>query len=181
LSEILSGIGTEKLEGILPEIIANANHPTPHIRDGYLSLFVFLPGNYGDRFQPYLPQIIPPILAGLADESEMVRDTSLRAGQMIVTHYAYSSIEVVFLFIYLFIYLFICLFFFWKKNNQKLLLPQLEVSMFDPNWRIRQSSTQLVGDLLYRITGATGKTQVLLFSFFLFLSFFFSFFSYWDF
>jgi len=50
--------------------------------------------------------------------------------------------------------------------------------MFDPNWRIRQSSTQLVGDLLYRITGATGKTQVLLFSFFLFLSFFFSFFSY---
>jgi len=53
---------------------------------------------------------------------------------MIVTNYAHSSIE--------------------------LLLPQLENGMFDANWRIRQSSVQLVGDLLYKITGASGKTQV---------------------
>ena len=71
------------------------------------------------------------IYKGLADESEYVRDTSLKAGQRIVNLYADTAIE--------------------------LFLPELEKGLFDDNWRIRHSSVQLLGDLLYRISGVTGK------------------------
>ncbi|KAI9492588.1 armadillo-type protein [Zychaea mexicana] len=135
LSEVLAGLGLERMDGLLPEIIANADSPRPYVREGFISLLIYLPATFGGRFQPYLGRIIPPILMGLADESEFVRDASLRAGRMIVINYATKAVD--------------------------LLLPELEKGLFDDNWRIRQSSVQLVGDLLFRITGTTNPKNAL--------------------
>ncbi|KAI9477816.1 MAG: armadillo-type protein [Benjaminiella poitrasii] len=131
LSEVLAGLGLERLDGLLPEIISNADSPRSYVREGFISLLIYLPATFGSRFQPYLGRIIPPILMGLADESEYVRDASLRAGRMIVTNYATKAVD--------------------------LLLPELEKGIFDAKWRIRQSSVQLVGELLFRITGIIHK------------------------
>ncbi|OBZ91073.1 Translational activator gcn1 [Choanephora cucurbitarum] len=133
LSEVLAGLGLERLDGLLPEIISNADSPRAYVREGFISLLIYLPATFGTRFQPYLGRIIPPILTGLADESEYVREASLRAGRMIVTNYATKAVD--------------------------LLLPELEKGIFDNKWRIRQSSVQLVGELLFRITGITHKNN----------------------
>ncbi|CAO3631190.1 unnamed protein product [Mucor hiemalis] len=133
LSEVLAGLGLERLDGLLPEIISNADSPRAYVREGFISLLIYLPATFGPRFQPYLGRIIPPILMGLADESEYVREASLRAGRMIVTNYATKAVD--------------------------LLLPELEKGLFDDKWRIRQSSVQLVGELLFRITGITSKNN----------------------
>ena len=117
LSEVLSGLGMERLEGILPDIIANAQSPRSTVREGFMSLLVFLPVTFGTRFQPHLPKIISPILSGLADNEEYVREAAMRAGRMIVSNYS--------------------------KNAIDLLLPELEQGMFDPGWRIRVSQTLL--------------------------------------
>ncbi|KAJ7672704.1 armadillo-type protein [Mycena rosella] len=133
LSEVLSGLGMERLEGLLPDIIANAQSPRPTVREGFMSLLVFLPATFGSRFQPHLPKIIAPILSGLADVEEYVREAAMRAGRMVVTNYSSKAID--------------------------LLLPELEHGMFDPGWRIRQSSITLVGELLFKVSGISGKAS----------------------
>ncbi|KAJ7043552.1 armadillo-type protein [Mycena alexandri] len=131
LSEVLSGLGMERLEGLLPDIIANAQSPRATVREGFMSLLVFLPATFGSRFQPHLPKIIAPILSGLADVEEYVREAAMRAGRMVVTNYSSKAID--------------------------LLLPELEQGMFDSGWRIRQSSITLVGELLFKVSGISGK------------------------
>lgn len=133
LSEVIGGLGVEKLLSFMPEIIATAERMdiAPHVKDGYIMMFIYLPMVFKKDFTPYIGQIINPILKALADENEYVRDTALRAGQRIVNMYADTAIT--------------------------LLLPELERGLFDDNWRIRYSSVQLLGDLLYKISGVSGK------------------------
>lgn len=97
----------------MPEIIATAerNDVAPHVKDGYIMMFIYIPVVFTSEFTPYIGQIINPILKALADENEYVRDTALKAGQRIVNLYAESAIL--------------------------LLLPELEKGLFDDNWRIR--------------------------------------------
>ncbi|KAF9479098.1 ARM repeat-containing protein [Pholiota conissans] len=133
LSEVLSGLGMERMEGLLPDIIANARSPRPTVREGFMSLLVYLPATFGTRFQPHLPKIISPILGGLSDTEEYVREAAMRAGRMVVNNYSTKAID--------------------------LLLPELESGMFDPGWRIRQSSITLVGELLFKVSGISGKAS----------------------
>lgn len=134
LSEVLAGLGIERLEALLPDVITSTASPRAYVREGFISLLIYLPATFGHRFSPHLARIIPPILNGLADESEYVRDASMRAGKMIIANYSNKAIE--------------------------LLLPELEKGMLDSSWRIRQSSISLTGELLYRVTGISGKVEL---------------------
>ncbi|RMX46865.1 hypothetical protein pdam_00022068, partial [Pocillopora damicornis] len=133
LDEVLCAMGTNRLEKLMPEVISTTERVdlAPHVREGYLMLYIYLPSTFKDDFIPFVGPVIPSVLKGLADESEHVRDTSLKAGQRIVNLNANTAIE--------------------------LFLPELEKGLFDDNWRIRHSSVQLLGDLLYEISGVTGK------------------------
>lgn len=74
LSEVFSGLGIERMESMLPEIISCTTSPRAYVREGFISLLIYLPSVFGDRFAPYLGRIIQPILNGLADESDFVRE-----------------------------------------------------------------------------------------------------------
>ncbi|XP_068166575.1 stalled ribosome sensor GCN1 [Antennarius striatus] len=133
LAEVMAGLGVEKLDKLMPDVVQTASKVdiASHVRDGYIMMFIYLPLTFGDKFTPYVGPIIPCILKALADENEYVRDTALRAGQRVISMYAETAIA--------------------------LLLPELEQGLFDDLWRIRFSSVQLLGDLLFHISGVTGK------------------------
>ena len=131
LSEILAGLGTSRLDDTLPLIFQNVKSSKPIVREGYMSLFIFLPACFGTSFAAYLSQIVPYLLAGLADDVEAVREISLRAGRLLVKKYSNRAVD--------------------------LLLPELQSGLADDNYRIRLSSMELVGDLLYSITGINSE------------------------
>ncbi|CAK4033172.1 Translational activator gcn1 [Lecanosticta acicola] len=133
LSEVLAGLGTGRLEETLPTILQNVSSSKSTVREGFMSLFIFLPACFGNSFANYLSRIIPPILAGLADDVESIRETALRAGRLLVKNFASRSVE--------------------------LLLPELERGLADDSYRIRLSSVELVGDLLFNLTGISGKAE----------------------
>ncbi|KAE9981119.1 hypothetical protein BLS_007786 [Venturia inaequalis] len=133
LSEVLAGLGTTRLEETLPTILQNVASSKSAVREGFMSLFIFLPVCFGNSFSNYLSKIIPPILTGLADDVEAIRETALRAGRLLVKNFATRAID--------------------------LLLPELERGLADDSYRIRLSSLELVGDLLFNLTGITAKAE----------------------
>ncbi|OTF74341.1 GCN1-like protein [Euroglyphus maynei] len=133
LAEVLGGLGKDHLDKYMPKILeVTENQDVPaYVKDGFIMLYIYLPSVFTQHFASYISRVINPILKALADENEFVRETALRAGQRIVNMYAETAIQ--------------------------LLLPELERGLFNENWRIRYSSVQLLGDLLFKITGLSGK------------------------
>ncbi|KIX10285.1 uncharacterized protein Z518_01367 [Rhinocladiella mackenziei CBS 650.93] len=133
LSEVLAGLGTGRLEETLPTILQNVASTRATVREGFMTLFIFLPACFGNSFANYLAQIIPSLLGGLADDVEAIRETALRAGRLLVKNFASRAID--------------------------LLLPELQRGLADDSYRIRLSSVELVGDLLFNLTGISAQTD----------------------
>lgn len=133
LAEVMSGLGLSKLDELLPTILDGVTSYRAYVREGFMPLLLFIPICYGPQFAPYINQIIQPILGGLADTDESIRDTALKAGKLIVKKYATKAID--------------------------LLLPELEKGMFNENERIRLSSVQLTGELLFQVTGISSRNE----------------------
>ncbi|EFN56582.1 hypothetical protein CHLNCDRAFT_144295 [Chlorella variabilis] len=125
LGEVLAVQGAGQVAALLPDIIAGCRARNAAVREGHLTLFKYLPLCMPDEFVAHLPEVLTCILDGLADEAEGVRDAALAAGRVAVELYAESSLALV--------------------------LPAVEAGITNANWRIRQSSVELLGDLLFKV------------------------------
>lgn len=135
LSEVLAALGMDRLEALLPSVLDYTSNSPAHVREGGIALLIYLPGTFGTvRFAPYVSRIVSPILNGLADINDSVREMSMRAGRMIIGSFPKDAVD--------------------------LLLPELEQGMFDETPRIRLSSLQLCSELLFRLGGISGKSTL---------------------
>eukprot|EP00892_Ulva_mutabilis_P008725 jgi/Ulvmu1/6224/UM028_0082.1 len=134
LAEVIAVLGDAHLAAIIPGIVAGCSDRAPAVRDGNLTLLVHLPATCRRSFEPHLEVALPCVVNGLADESEEVRGTSMAAARKIVDFYATTSTP--------------------------LLLPVLELSLLNENWRIRECAVKLLGELLYKIAGTSGKVKL---------------------
>ena len=92
----------------------------------------------GQGFTSLLDESLPPLISGLSDDNEQVRDVAMRAGRVLIKSHG-------------------------KVHFDKI-LPILQNGMADTDYRIRYSSLMLLGDLLSMIGGTSvlrtdGDTQ----------------------
>ena len=106
------------------------------MREGHLTILRFLPISLGDVFEAHLVDALACVLQGLADEDEPVREAALNAGRVFVEEFSHSG------------------------SSLDLILPAIEDGIVSDNWRIRQSSVELLGSMLFRIIGSSGKVRV---------------------
>eukprot|EP00439_Symbiodinium_sp_Y106_P013527 s153_g1.t4 len=143
LSEVLMAKGPERVQELLPDILLNASDKDrvsiPHrvefsvdaeplAREGYLGLFEYLPPAMGSSFEPYLEEVLTTLLDGMSDDTASVRDTALKAAQVIIRHFG--------------------------SSHTALLLPPLEEGVFVVDWRVRHGAIQLMGQLIQQILRA---------------------------
>ncbi|KAL0272371.1 UNVERIFIED_CONTAM: hypothetical protein PYX00_005366 [Menopon gallinae] len=56
LSEVVGGLGVEKLHKLMPDIIATSERTdiAPHVKDGYIMMFIYMPVVFTTEFTPYI-------------------------------------------------------------------------------------------------------------------------------
>ena len=131
LAEVLFALGIDRFDAMLEEFLLQTEHKDSNVREGHLMLFVYLPMSFKNDFRQYIERIVPSLLKGLADVEEGVRDTAMRASAGIISNFSDTSIE--------------------------LLMPELERGLTSEEWRIRESSVKLLGEMLFQLSGVTGK------------------------
>ena len=134
LAECLNALGGDRFVAILPEVYRGC---ISSIKSSRRSLTPkFLPLSVGQKFEPYLSESLTTVLTGLADEEESVRDAALGAGRVFVSAYSHS------------------------ESALDLILPAIETGTNATEWRIRHCALELLGSMLFRIVGSSGKARV---------------------
>ena len=121
-AEILISFNKEFLDIKLKELINKIINGNLIIKEGYLSVFVFLTGCLGEDFQCYFDIVFPLIIEAFSNENEKIRNVSTKIFE-------------------------ICIIFFARKQTKTLVEPLLN-RFYDVNWRIRNSSIALIKTLI---------------------------------
>ena len=61
---MVGGLGLDKLKELMPDIISTSErtHIHPHVRDGYIMMYIYLPSVFPEEFLQYVGPIIPSVL-----------------------------------------------------------------------------------------------------------------------
>ena len=95
LSEVIAGLGIERFTELMPQLLERCEDRRASVREGVLSVFVYMPQacESAQEFEPFIAGTLQPVLKGLADEGESVRDIALRAAKVLVEMYAQSALD----------------------------------------------------------------------------------------
>ena len=134
LSELLASYHSDdKISECLPVILEGLNAKNPCVRESFCQVFVYLPKALSSDFPYWMEQIIPPLLSKLGDDKEAVRSVTLKGLKIMVYMFHLTEFD--------------------------LLLELLEEGLEFIDYRVRDSTLILIGDLLNGLAGNEGSVS----------------------
>lgn len=125
---------SDVFEKWLNDILELNTSDSPLLKEGYFWTLAALPSTLKGHFSKYIEYVLPNVVSGLSDDHENIREVAFQAGKMIIERHGATDTDK--------------------------LLPTLKRSLFDTNWRIRESSVTLLS-LLLQILGGVKSTASL--------------------
>ena len=60
LAEVVGGLGVDKMNAVMPDIIKHSERTdlAPHVKDGYIMMFIYMPSVFPEEFTKYIGQVI---------------------------------------------------------------------------------------------------------------------------
>ncbi len=89
-AEMLVSYGDNFLDRNLPDIISRIQENDSVAKEGYLGIFVFLPGCLEEKFEKYFDLIFPLIIEAFSDNNEKVRNVSNKIFEICIKLYFLS-------------------------------------------------------------------------------------------
>lgn len=84
IDQVLSALGDAKVAEMMPSLLHGCRSDDICSREGHAMLWVNLPAVLGDRFEPFLEDVVPVVLEGLADEVEPVSPWHAGVGESLL-------------------------------------------------------------------------------------------------
>ena len=131
-AELISVHGEAYYGVNVEEVIIKSKDDDYEVRESYRSVIVFLPDSYAN-FVHVLPEMVPLMIEGLADDADQVRKISMRSVKICIKQYA-------------------------KVAPNQLVMPVLRM-MFSTDARVRQSSSILMYQLVKELENDVIKAQ----------------------
>ncbi len=135
VAHLLVVMGTEQVKKMLPAIFSGVRHDQVGVREGFATLFLTLPEAFGNKFLPFVPQLLPEIVEMLDDQSVNVRSVALQSGHNLAMLYN-------------------------GTQQINIVLPSLMQGLEHPVWRCRMGACHIMGTYLCQLAGSNGMVFV---------------------
>jgi hypothetical protein len=138
LAEALYAFGLDQIEANFNRITQGSMDKREYIREGYLSMFVYLPLILDDKYEKYITETLTAAIDSIAHQNENIRNLAIKTVKTIILKYS--------------------------ENNMDQILKCLFDGMFSESSLKRNSSVVLLGDVIDGLFKDCGNSKEKIFA-----------------
>jgi HEAT repeat protein len=93
-AEVLYSLGPEMAKTLIPQALKLTQDSREHIRESFLSVFVYIPMVMGNLFIDFVPTTIEYVVESISHEKEKIRNLAIKSLKTVIQNYLQNDFQV---------------------------------------------------------------------------------------